>query len=113
MLRRYAPAALLLVLAVAAWQAVASLESVDDLIAHLRDAERLLVEQRKPLENAQRDTLRDNWLKALQKQLPPRVADDDEDKRRDNAFAVRTIHDLLTPLQDVLVKAAGGSDDDR
>jgi hypothetical protein len=89
------------------------LGSADELVAHLRDAERLLVEQHKPLEDAQRDTLRDNWLEALDAHLPPRVADDDEGQRRANAFAVRTIHDLLIPLKDVLVKATGGSDDDR
>jgi hypothetical protein len=83
------------------------LESVKLLIDHLRNAQRLLVEQRKSLKDAQRDTLRDNWLEALDNHLPGRVADDDEDQRRENAFAVRTIHDLLTPLQDVLVNANG------
>jgi hypothetical protein len=88
------------------------LESAEDLIVNLQDAERLLVKQRQPLTDAQRDTLSHNWLKALENHLP-RVASDDEDTRRDNAFDVRVIHDLLIPLQDVLVKATGGSDDHR
>jgi type II secretory pathway component GspD/PulD (secretin) len=84
-----------------------AINNLEDLLENLSNAVILLIDEHKQATQEEIDTLRDNWLKALDAHLPPPPdGDTPADEIRQNALVVRATQELLDRLRSVLLQAS-------